>query len=152
YQASNGQTDPNISTQYDQRELLINRYGPLPNDRPHNVKLSGSYFIPFGDNTVVLGLAFTANSGAPIEVLGASPQIGQNEVFVLPRGSGGRTPWLTQFDLHASYKRKLSSLFSFEAYLDVFNVFNQQAATSVDEEYTTSVVAPIQNGRVADLA
>jgi len=71
---------------------------------------------------------------------------------VLPRGSGGRTPWLTQLDLHVSYRRKLSALFSFEAYCDVFNVLNQQAVTGVDEEYTFSVVGPIQNGRVADLA
>ena len=151
-QASNGQLDPNISTQYDFRELLTNRNGPLPNDRPHNIKLQGSYFIPFGGNSIVLGLAFNANSGAPIEVLGASPQIGESEVFVLPRGSGGRTPWVTQLDLHLSYKRKLSSLFSVEAYWDVFNVLNQQAVTSVDEEYTFSQVSPVQNGRVADLA
>ena len=31
FQASNGQLDPNISTQYDLRELLVNRDGPLPN-------------------------------------------------------------------------------------------------------------------------
>ncbi|MCU1278025.1 MAG: hypothetical protein JWM53_1571, partial [bacterium] len=51
FQASNGQLDPNISTQYDLRELLVNRDGPLPNDRPHNLKLKGSYFIPFGRST-----------------------------------------------------------------------------------------------------
>ena len=152
YQPSNGQTDPNISTQYDFRELLTNRNGPLPNDRPHNIKLQGSYFIPFGGNTVVLGLAFNANSGTPIEVLGASPQIGESEVFVLPRGSGGRTPWITQLDLHVSYKRKLSDLFTGEVYCDVFNVLNQQAVTGVDEEYTFTEVGPVQNGKVADLA
>ncbi|HEX6839337.1 MAG TPA: TonB-dependent receptor [Polyangia bacterium] len=152
FQASNGQTDPNISTQYDFRELLVNRDGPLPNDRPHNIKVQGSYFIPFGSNSIVLGLAFNANSGTPIEVLGASPQIGESEVFVLPRGSGGRTPWVTQLDLHVSYRRKLSAMFSFEAYADVFNVLNQQAVTGVDEEYTFSVVGPVQNGHVADLA
>ena len=59
---------------------------------------------------------------------------------------------MTQFDLHISYRRKLSTLFSFEAYADVFNVLNQQAVTSVDEEYTFSEVGPVQNGRVADLA
>ena len=152
FQPSNGQTDHNISTQYDFRELLTNRNGPLPNDRPHNLKLSGSYFIPFGGNSIVLGLAFNASSGTPIEVLGASPQIGESEVFVLPRGSGGRTPWVTQLDLHVSYKRRLSALFTFEAYADVFNVLNQQAVTGVDEEYTFTEVGPIQKGKVADLA
>ena len=48
FSASNGQLDPNISSQYDLRELLVNRYGPLPNDRPHNLKISGGYTIPIG--------------------------------------------------------------------------------------------------------
>ena len=151
FNASNGQLDPNISSQYDLRELLLNRNGPLPNDRPHNLKVSGSYFIPFGGNTVVLGLAFNGLSGTPIEVLGGHPTYGRRETFILPRGSGGRTPFLTSFDLHASYRRQLSRLFGFEAYLDIFNLFNQQEVTAVDPEYTTSSVNPIQNGKVADL-
>ena len=151
FQASNGQLDPNISTQYDLRELLVNRDGPLPNDRPHNLKLQGSYFIPFGRSTVVVGAAFNAFSGSPIEVLGGHPSYGRRETFVLPRGSGGRTPFFSQLDLHLSYRRKLSELFSLEAYWDVFNVANQQAVTSVDSEYTTSSVKPIPNGTPADL-
>jgi hypothetical protein len=151
FQASNGQLDPNISTQYDLRELLFNRSGPLPNDRPHNLKISGSYFIPFGGNTVVLGLAFNGVSGVPIEVLGGHPTYGRRETFILPRGSGGRTPFVTSLDFHVSYRRQLSRLFGFEAYGDVFNLFNQQETTGVDMEYTGSSVNPIQNGKVADL-
>jgi hypothetical protein len=151
FQASNGQLDPNISTQYDLRELLINRDGPLPNDHPHNVKVYGSYFIPFGDNTVVLGLAFNALSGSPIEVLGAHAFYGPDESYILPRGSGGRTPFTTQFDLHVQYRRQISKIFTFEAYADVFNLFNEQAVATVDEEYTTSAVRPIIGGTVADL-
>jgi hypothetical protein len=152
YQLSDNQTDPNISTQYDFRELLANRNGPLPNDRPHNLKLQGSYFIPFGNNRVVLGLGFNAYSGRPIEVLGSQYNYGPNEIFILPRGSGGRTPFVTQFDFHASYGRKLAKGFNFEAYWDIFNLFDQQAITQADDVYTYSVVAPIQNGTVGDLA
>jgi carboxypeptidase family protein/TonB-dependent receptor-like protein len=151
FQASNGQLDPNISTQYDLRELLVNRDGPLPNDRPHNIKVQGSYFIPVGRSTFVVGAAFNGFSGAPIEVLGAHASYGRRETYVLPRGSGGRTPFFTQLDLHASYRRQLSQLFSLEAYWDIFNVINQQAVTAVDNEYTTSAVRPIANGTAADL-
>jgi hypothetical protein len=151
FSASNGQLDPNISTQYDLRELLINRDGPLPNDHPHNVKVQGSYFIPFGENTLVLGLAFNGLSGSPIEVLGSHPVYGPDESFILPRGSGGRTPFYTQFDLHASYRRQVSKIFTFEAYADVFNLFNEQTVTGVDAQYTTSSVRPIAGGTVADL-
>ncbi len=151
FQASNGQLDPNISSQYDLRELLVNRDGPLPNDRPHILKVQGSYFLPFGSNTMVFGLAFNMQSGTPIEVLGANTLYGVGETYILPRGSGGRTPTLTSFDLHVSYRRQLSRLFGFEAYADVFNLFNQQQVTSVDEVYTASNVNPIENGKIADL-
>ena len=120
-------------------------------DQPHNLKIQGSYFIPFGNNTVVIGLAFNGQSGTPIEVLGRHPLYGRREVFILPRGSGGRTPFVTAFDLHVSYRRQLSRLFGFEAYADVFNLFNQTEITSVDQEYTASRVGPIQNGSVTDL-
>ena len=76
-----------------------------------------------------LGLAFNVQSGTPIEVLGANPLYGVREIYILPRGSGGRTPTLTSFDLHVSYRRQLSRLFGFEAYADVFNLFNQQEVT-----------------------
>jgi len=151
FQASNGQLDPNISTQYDLRELLVNRDGPLPNDRPHNLKVQGSYFIPVGASTFIVGAAFNAFSGSPIEVLGAHPTYGRLETYVLPRGSGGRTPFYTQVDLHLGYKRQLSSLFALEATADVFNLLDQQAVTAVDAEYTTSSVKPIPNGTAADL-
>ncbi len=151
FQASTGQLDPNISSQYDLRELLINRDGPMPNDRPHILKVQGSYFVPFGENTIVLGLAFNLQSGTPIEVLGANTLYGVNETFILPRGSGGRTPTLTSFDLHVSYRRQLSRLFGFEAYADVFNLFDQQEVTAVDQQYTSSNVNPIENGKIADL-
>jgi hypothetical protein len=152
YQASNGQLDPNISSQYDLREFLFNRDGPLPEDRPHNVKVLGSYFIPFGNNTVVIGAQFNAQSGTPIDVVGYSPVYGRREAYILPRGAGGRTPWVSAFDLHVSYRRKINQLFTMEAYLDFFNLFNQHAATGVDMEWTTSRVTSIINGTVADLA
>jgi hypothetical protein len=90
-------------------------------------------------------------SGTPIEVLGANPLYGVSETFILPRGSGGRTPTLTTFDLHVSYRRQLSKLFGFEAYADIFNLFNEQEVVAVDEQYTASNVNPILNGTVADL-
>ena len=33
---------PNFSSQYDLQDLMKNRTGPLPNDRPHNVKIIGT--------------------------------------------------------------------------------------------------------------
>jgi hypothetical protein len=151
FQPSNGQTDPNISSQYDQRDLLVNRDGPLPYDRPHNLKVTGSYFVPFGGNTLVFGLAFNMASGRPIEVLGYSPQVGASQVFLLPRGSGGRTPLVSQLDFHVSYKRDFAHNFAFEAYWDIFNLANQQQITDTDDNYTYSIAGPILNGQPSDL-
>jgi len=43
FQSESGQLDPNITSQYDLVELLGNRYGYLPGDRPHQIKLDGYY-------------------------------------------------------------------------------------------------------------
>src|SRR5262249_26853143 len=56
---NNNQLDPNISSQYDLPELVVNRNGPLPNDRPHNLKLLGTYLIPItGNDSIGVGLNF----------------------------------------------------------------------------------------------
>lgn len=92
----NGQLDPNISSQYDLFELLANRYGPLPADRPHSVKLDGYYTFDLGKaGSVTTGARFSALSGSPIGVLGRHALYGPKEAFVLPRGSGGRTAFQT---------------------------------------------------------
>ena len=150
FQASNGQIDPNISTQYDLRELLVNRDGPLPNDRPHNLKLTGAYNIPLGDGGVTLGGTFDAISGRPIEVIGANPY-GSNETFILPRGSGGRTPTIYSVDLRLAYGRTFSKGFRLDFTCDVFNVFNFHEVREVDDQYSFDYVGPIKNGTIADL-
>ncbi len=152
FASNTGQNDPNISDQFDLVDLLSNRQGPLPNDRPHNLKLTGYYVLPVGTKaSFTVSLTFTAYSGRPIEVLGFHPYYLNREVFILPRGSGGRTPTVTQFDLHLGYERKLSQSLTFSVFADVLNLFNQQAITNVDDEYTASVVSPVLNGTTADL-
>ncbi|MCC7382524.1 MAG: TonB-dependent receptor [Deltaproteobacteria bacterium] len=149
YDASNTQLDPNVSAQFDLTGLLLNREGPLPNDRPHNFKITGYYFVPTSENEkdgVSFGLSFNAVSGIPIEVLGSDPLYGGAESFILPRGSGGRTPFITSVDLKIGYV-----LESVELNWEIFNLFNFRQATTVDEEYTFDDVLPIVGGTVDDL-
>lgn len=151
--ATSGQLNPNNSTQFDLIDLLANRSGPLPSDRPHNFKLTGFYVQPLrGDaSKLTVGLTFTAISGRPIEVLGAHALYGTREVSILPRGSGGRTPTVTQFDLRLGYDQKLGRGVDLGLFADVINLFDQQAVINVDDEYTVSVVSAIPSGRPADL-
>mgnify|MGYP001000906703 FL=1 len=152
FQASNGQLDPNISSQYDLPELLVNRNGPLPSDKPHNFKVTGAYNLPLGEaGTLNFGLNFFLQSGSPIEVLGRHPTYGSGESFILPRGSGGRLPMLTQLDLRVAYSKQFAKRYRVELSLDVFNVLNLQQVTSIDQNYTVDRVLPMVGGTYESL-
>jgi hypothetical protein len=150
FQASNGQLDPNLSSQFDLTGLLLNRDGPLPNDRPHNLKLVGFYTLPLDEANqegLTFSLTFRAESGIPIEVLGRNPLYGALETFILPRGAGGRTPMLTSLDFKLGY-----SIDRVELGWEIFNVLNSRQVVSVDQEFTVDRVQPMVNGDYEDLA
>ncbi len=132
----NGQIDPNISSQYDLVELLANRRGALPQDRPHSLKLDGYYTYRLNDKSAfTLGTRVRVISGIPENALGGHYLYGANESFLLPRGQLGRTDFEHAVDLHLAYKRALSKTTSAEVYIDVFNVYNNQSAFNVDDTY-----------------
>jgi hypothetical protein len=99
-----------------------------------------------------LGGVVMAHSGDPTNYLGAHPIYGQNEAYILPRGSGARLPWMFSMDARAVYGIRLGGSKVVEISLDVFNLFNFQAEVSRDQTYTSSDVLPIENGTEADLA
>lgn len=148
-----GQVDPNISSQYDLIELLANRYGPLPQDRPHYIKLDGYYSFDLkraGELTV--GARIRALSGVPRNTLARHYRYGPGESFLLPRGQIGRTQFESGIDLHIGYERKLSKGMSLELFGDLFNVLNDQGVASIDEAYSNvSASNPIVNGTYEDL-
>ncbi len=65
---------------------------------------------------------------------------GDNEALLEPRGSRGVTPDVTRFDLHLEWSTdfQLITKAKFTAFLDVFNVFNQQMVLTVDQRKQTS--------------
>jgi hypothetical protein len=143
---------PNGNNAYDFPDLIYNSRGPLPNDRPHLLRLDGYASLPFGENKNRLtgGLSFSAQSGMPRNDMSALLQ-GYQLVFLLPRGSAGRTPTVTQLDLHFAYQRALSPKVNLEGFMDFFNILNQQTPILMDDNYTFQAVAPIVNGTQADL-
>jgi hypothetical protein len=153
FKTDTGQLDPNITSEYDLISLLPNRSGPLPGDVPNAFKVDGGYVYSIAPKMQVqLGGALRATQGGPSNYLGAHPVYGSGEGYVLPRGSGPRLPWTWQLDLRAAYRYALTTTYNLGISLDVFNVTNNQAATSVDENYTFDSVHPIVNGKPADLA
>ena len=143
----NGQIDPNISSQYDLIELLANRIGPLPYDRPHYIKLDGYYTFDLDkSNLLTLGTRLRAVSGIPRNALGAHYLYGPDESFLLPRGQFGRTEIEHSIDLKVSYGRRLSRGMTAELYLDLFNLMNQQGTFDVDATYAPAVRQAVPGG------
>jgi hypothetical protein len=152
----NGQIDPNISSQYDLIELLANRRGPLPQDRPHSVKLDGYYSFRALHGIATIGARARVISGVPENALGGHYLYGPNESFLLPRGVLGRTDIEHALDLHIAYRRALPHGATAEVFVDAFNVYNRQAAFSVDDTYAPyegglNNVNPISGGTYDDL-
>jgi hypothetical protein len=71
---------------------------------------------------------------------------GPGEIFILPRGTAGRLPWIHQFDGRLGVNFRLAKDSVLQLSMDVFNLFNFQQTTGVDENYTYTGVFPIENG------
>ena len=97
------------------------------------------------------GLSFAGYSGVPRNYVGALLG-GQQLVFILPRGSAGRTPNVFQVDAKIGYKQPLTKNTSVELFFDLFNLFNSRTALSMDDNYTTDTTGAIVNGNLNDLA
>ncbi|GMU04242.1 TonB-dependent receptor [Corallococcus caeni] len=158
FRPENNQLDPNILADFDLIALLNNRTGLLPFDRTHAIKVFGAKEFNISNAlSASIGLSYRGNSGTPINYLGAYPGYGQDETFILPRGTGGRTPWINSVDSNVgvNYRVSKDSVVSFT--LDVFNLFNFQGVESVDDSYTFSQVLPVYDpktktsGTAADL-
>jgi len=152
----NGQVDPNISSQYDLIELLSNRDGPLPQDRPHYIKLDGYYTFDFKKaGQLTLGARIRALSGIPRNVLGGHYLYGRTESFILPRGQIGRTNFEHGIDLHVGYGRDMGHGTKLELFSDIFNLYNRQGQFYTDDVYgyqlSTNNVNPIVGGTYEDV-
>ncbi len=146
------QLDPNFTSMYDLPELLSNRNGDLPGDRPHQVKVDAFYELPVAKvGTFLFGARARGTSGRPHNYLGANLAYGADETFILPRGSADRGSANTAFDVQLAYGRELGASRRLELFVSAFNVFNQQSPTRLDETYTFDVVDPVVGGDTEDL-
>jgi len=151
YSADNGQIDPNISSQFDLIELMSNREGPLPMDRPHYLKLDGYYTRELGANAVTGGLRVRALSGTPQSALARHHRYGPDESFLLPRGAMGRGDFDWGVDLHLGLARRLGGDTSIEIYADLFNLFDRQGVVDRVQRFTDDPANPIVGGDYQDL-
>src|SRR6185369_3792640 len=126
----NGQGLANLSTLFDIQSMSANKYGRLPNDRPHQLKFDGSYRTPW---KLLVSGTFRLQSGIPFNALIPHPIYGDNEGFEVPRGTAlnpltgsNRTPIIYNLDLGVSYAINLGESSKLRIQADWFNVTNTQ--------------------------
>jgi hypothetical protein len=158
----------NVNRYWDLDELLWDSHGNLdvigrlPTDRPHQVKLYGSYDFPFGTQ---VGAFFYGASGTPISTYVTS--VNSADLFVEGRGNfydrdtgqvihDFRTPKLFRTDLLLSHEVRLGGATStsgkrvrFE--LNVINVFNQKTATHIFNWLNKGGIVPDRSSSFIDL-
>ena len=128
------------TTQFDFAGLLDGATGNLPNDRRHLLRLWGVW--QFADRWQARA-AFEFASGRPRNALGYHPTdpyaqlYGSGSFFrqgePVPRGSLGRTPRVHRFDVGLKYTREAIAGGELTLRLDIFNVFDFDEETEVDE-------------------
>jgi outer membrane receptor protein involved in Fe transport len=170
YRDDNGQSDPGITSLYDfptndpsYTSIGVPQYGfsgdirylgesgILPLDRPHQVKVFGTY-EPITNLNV--GVGVNLSSGAPLTAMAANPIYSNGgEIPVTARGAGiqtvdgfkTRSPFTTEVDLQGSYAIPLGPRgHDLTLVGDVFNLFNSQQALTYDQwtELTFGVPNP----------
>jgi hypothetical protein len=124
--------NPNNGPAFNTVDQLENAEGLLPNDRPHVVKVHGSYVTRVG---LGVGGFFTWQSGTPLSEFLAWPGF---TALAEPRGSQGRTPSIWDLNVRLSYdlralsgddgRRRIRLL------VDVFHLFSQKEPVTYDQQ------------------
>jgi hypothetical protein len=143
FQVSTGQLDPNINSAYDYADFALNNNGLLSNDRTHQFKFYGSYTLANGmAKGLDIGGSFRWESGTPLTGLGFEFAGYRNyEYYLTERGALGRGPSDYEADFHLGYPIAFAGGRHLNVLLDVFNVFNKQSATSMDQRMDLSTDA-----------
>ncbi len=150
FQNSTGQLDPNINSAFDYADFMVNAFGELSNQHKNQLKFDGSYVISKGAlDGLNFGGALHWYSGLPLTAYGYSFAYANWEYYLTPRGSLGYGPSDWEADLHVGYPVKIGSSMKANILMDVFNLFNRQGATILDQRYNLTsdgACAGIPNG------
>ncbi|WP_266170605.1 TonB-dependent receptor [Dyella subtropica] len=142
--SNNKQTDTGTSYLFDYPELMIGSNGYLPNDHRHTFKVYGAWQI---NEEWTVGANGVFQTGIPISCYGLNPIDGTiggaygTGVYnmchnqQINQGSAGRTPNTWNVDANVQYKPHWVKGLTLRA--NVFNVFNKQMVTSVNQSGET---------------
>lgn len=127
-----GRTDPNVSRYFDAPYMSWNtkgqpNLGPLYTDRPHQIKIQGTYDFPFG---TLVGLNATYQSGMPV---GAMVSWAGYPVFVTTRDSLGRAPFQQRYDLYLQHNWRITGGHQINFSVNVDNLFDLKTITDYNQ-------------------
>ncbi|MBB5203204.1 hypothetical protein HNQ51_000497 [Inhella inkyongensis] len=135
-----GQTDVSKTQTWDFPEQMLGAYGPLPNQRTHQLKAFGYAEI---NAEWSVGANLLIASGRPKNCTGdANPASFDPYAYgglfycdghLSPRGSRGKLPGERRLDLNLAYKPEFIK--GLTARVDVYNVTNRQSVQAIDELY-----------------
>lgn len=147
--------DTGRTENFDNPFVNLNGDGYLPNDHRHQVKARGTY--AFNDNWQV-GANLNMYSGVPITGFGVGNPYDRTKYHSYyicvanctgpsagrvyeqsPRGKYGRTPWIFDFGASITYKRNLGERTRLRTKFAVYNLFNMQGTTAVDQNLQTTI-------------
>jgi len=150
---TSGSINIGASTQYDIPELVRNSYGPLSSDQPHRAKFDAYYtFDMKAAGRLTLGTSVRFASGYPISVRADNNVYpGQNLIYVLPRGKGGRIDPNYNWNLSASYAYPLPNDLEIEVSGRLMNITNAKAVYRIDDVYSFQFAKAIPGGDLSDL-
>ncbi len=118
----------NANRNFDSDEILFDSHGKqldgrLQTDRPHVLKMYGSYEFPFG--TAFSG-RFHVSSGTPLSTM--VENLSQVPMLVEGRGDLGRTPVLSVTDMMISHEIQIAEGKTLRFEFNALNLFNQKTA------------------------
>lgn len=165
YREDNGQSDPAITSLYDfptndptYTSIGVPQFhyegdvrflgrlgaGPLPLDRPHQIKVFGNYLFGMG---LGVGLGITGTSGKPLTALASHPNYGtDSEIPMTVRAAGfetvdgfrERTPSEWDVNMQASYSFRFAGERRITLLADAFNLFNVRRPIDYNSAVDTS--------------
>ncbi len=131
YGTSEGARTPGVNLGLTNAEQARNSFGLLPNDRTHVFKVSAAHTFGSGLDG---GVFLSGESGSPINELAAGAWDNLwNTVYLVPRGSAGRTPFLWNVDLRLAYPLGFGRGSGSRVVLDLLHVGNPRGTTWVEE-------------------
>lgn len=134
--SSTGSNTGLFSKLFDDPNFNININGRLSNDPTYEIKLQGSYALPWGINTSWYFNHTTGDTWTPLTRIRGLDQGYPVRIFALPRGSN-RLATQNTLDIRAEKEIPISKG-ALRVTADIFNVFNTGYADAVQDRFESN--------------